>query len=75
MTVPDDRDRIDNLRFAEDAAVQLTEACRFLNAADHALLGALLDGDDLIGAAEGAVLLIERTRSFLDRVIVREMVA
>jgi hypothetical protein len=58
-------------RPAEDYVEQLTEARRFLDAADHALLAALLDGDDLIGAAEGAVLLIGRTRGFLDRVIVR----
>ncbi len=62
-------------RKAEDFVEQITEASRFLAAADHLLLAALLDGDDLIGAAEGAVLLIGRTRGFLDRVFVREVAA
>ncbi len=62
-------------RFAEDAANQLAEADRFFAAADHALLAAILDGDDLVAEVEGAVLLLGRGREFLKRVLVREVAA
>ena len=62
-------------RFAEDAAIQLTEALAFLEAADMLACGALVNGDDLVGALEGVIVLHGRVRSFLDRVLVREAVA
>lgn len=62
-------------RFAEDAKSQLTEAQRFLDAADLLACGALVNGDDLVGALEGVIVLHGRVRSFLDRVTVREAVA
>jgi hypothetical protein len=62
--------RDSQLKPAEDCVEQLTEASRFLDAADHALLAALLDGVDLTGAAESAVVLIARARGFLDRALV-----
>lgn len=62
-------------RFAEDGIAQLAEAVRFLEAADVLACGALVNGDDLVGALEGVIVLHGRVRSFLDRVTVREPVA
>lgn len=62
-------------RPAEDCVDQLVEAGRFAEAAEHALLAALLDDNGIAEAAEGAVLLIGRARTFIAMAIVTEVAA
>jgi hypothetical protein len=62
-------------RTAEDAVEQISEADRFAAAAEHLLLSSLLDGDGIAEAAEGAILLIARARTFLDWALVRDVAA
>lgn len=64
--------RDDLTRLAEDADRLLAEAFAFMDAADRVLCAALLDGVDLVAAAEHSVACQGRARRLLDMMFVRE---